>query len=190
MSKAFLPAAVILAALYSLYYVRTQRIAEELPRLAQVPNFTFTESSCGAFNSETLHGKIWLANLFFTSCGGPCPVVMSNLAKLKRSGELPDEVSLISITSDPETDTCQTLRQYSSKLADDSSNWSFLTGDLQQIIDFSVSGLKLGASTNAALHSTKIALIDGNGEIRGYYSGLDYNEIERLINDVKTLSSY
>jgi protein SCO1/2 len=37
------------------------------------------------------------------------------------------------------------------------------------------------------IHSDRFVLVDGKGRIRGYYSGTDPDEVDKLIKDIKII---
>jgi protein SCO1/2 len=91
-------------------------------------------------------------------------------------------------------DTPEVLRQYAEKFHA-SDKWLFLTGDKAQIYNLSNKGFLLTAvdQNNPAevaapvIHSTKLALVDKSGNIRGYYDGEDPANLKLLANDIKKL---
>jgi protein SCO1 len=92
--------------------------------------------------------------------------------------KLGDRVELVTVTVDPKTDTPEVLANYADELGADLANWRFLTGDQADIEDFVVGGFKLAVGERQdkapgvydIAHSTKLALVDRFGNIRGYYS--------------------
>jgi protein SCO1 len=88
------------------------------------------------------------------------------------------------------------LREYAKPRGAD-ARWFFVTGKKDEIFDLSMKGFKLALvdadGVNAKdkfIHSTKIALVDRQGWIRGYYDGFGDNtsaEKERLLADVQRL---
>ena len=70
----------------------------------------------------------------------------------------------------------------------------FLTGDKQALYEICVKGFKLpldtegGTPAEPIAHSTRFVLVDKQGEIRGYYSGTEEDELKRLAMDAKRLS--
>jgi protein SCO1/2 len=104
-------------------------------------------------------------------------------------------VALLSISTDQD-DTPEKLREYATgQHAGD--RWFFVTGKKDEVFDLSVKGFKLAlADANGVnlkekfIHSTKIALIDKQGNIRGYYDGIGDNaaaDKDRLLADIKRL---
>ena len=75
-------------------------------------------------------------------------------------------------------------------------NWWFLTGPLSEIYRIAREGFKLAVEENPPeavaqngkmLHSTKIAMVDGQGRIRGYYNGTDADLLARILPDLGDL---
>ncbi|HEY6350687.1 MAG TPA: SCO family protein [Candidatus Angelobacter sp.] len=81
------------------------------------------------FYSDLLMGKIVIINSFFSTCEQSCPRMAGTLAEIqKRLGtRLGTDVTIISITVDPEQETPAKLKAYADKLAA-KPGWIFLTG--------------------------------------------------------------
>lgn len=81
------------------------------------------------FYSDLLMGKIVIINSFFTTCEQSCPRMAGTLAEIQRrlGPRLGTDVSIISITVDPEQESPQKLKAYADKLAA-KPGWIFLTG--------------------------------------------------------------
>ena len=123
------------------------------------------------------------------------------MAQLHRS--LPDRVRFVSITIDPLTDQPAVLTRYAARfgVASDDQTWLFLTGDQESIYRLAREGFHLAASGPGApdfkgpdatplaafLHSTRFALVDGSGRVRGIYDSTDEDDLRRLSADVLVL---
>ncbi|HLT37723.1 MAG TPA: SCO family protein, partial [Enhygromyxa sp.] len=125
--------------------------------------------------------KTWVVGFVFTSCPSVCPAISRSMVMFQEQIErskLDDRVELLTVTVDPTTDTPEVLAGYAEKVGADLDNWRFLTGDQAAIEGFVVGGFKLavGERENKVpgvydiAHSTKLALVDRFGQIRGYYS--------------------
>ncbi len=169
--------------------------AAPLPKLYPVPSFTLTERSGQPFHSDSLRGKVWVASFFFATCHGTCPLLNTQMEALQSATADQPNVRLLSISTDQD-DTPEKLRDYAAgQHAGD--RWFFVTGKKDEVFDLSVKGFKLAlADANGVnlkekfIHSTKIALIDQQGNIRGYYDGVGDNapaEKARLLADIKRL---
>ena len=84
------------------------------------------------------------------------------------------DVHLVTFSVDPETDTPEVLRDYAQRLHAQPGRWDFLTGDKESIYRLTRDGFKLAVAEGAGdegqlVHSTRAALVDRRGTIRGYY---------------------
>ena len=166
-----------------------------LKQMFEVPAFTLTERSGQPFDSATMKGKVWVVSFFFATCHGTCPLLNSRMEALqKATADLPG-VSLLSVSTDEE-DTPERLREYATgQHAGD--RWFFVTGKKDPVFRLGNEGFKIGLvepdAVNAKekfIHGTKIALVDQQGWIRGYYDGVgDTAEADsaRLVADIKRL---
>jgi protein SCO1 len=149
-----------------------------------IEHFTLTERSGQTFDSESLEGKVWVANFFFSSCPASCRKQNTRMADLQK--ELgPQGVRFVSITCDPETDTPETLAGYARSFNAHPEHWKFLTGDLTYISYigqevFNVSVMPKG-------HTEKFILVDQNGNVRGYYGWDDPLEIDQMKKTIRGL---
>lgn len=82
------------------------------------------------FYSDVLKDKVVVLNVVFTNCDDACPLITRKLKEVRDGlGEaLARKVHFISITSDPERDTPQALKDFARKNEADDPNWTFLTG--------------------------------------------------------------
>lgn len=100
---------------------------ESLPP-GPVPDFKLIESHGQPVARADLHGKIWVADLVFTSCGNTCPILTATMSSLDRALGARDDVRLVSITVTPEYDQPVVLREYAERFHA-SNKWFFLTGE-------------------------------------------------------------
>lgn len=173
-----------------------------------VADFTLTERSGRPFSRAELDGHPWVADFVFTRCGGPCPLLSSGMAKLHETLGRTD-ARIVSFTVDPEHDSPAVLAEYA-KAHGASEKWVFLTGDVNAVSSVVYDSFHLPILRNAGVpvgqlvtHSTRIALVDREGKIRGYYEGtrpvdpaqpesaLEVNdaEIDRLRHDLRALGN-
>jgi protein SCO1/2 len=102
-------------------------------------------------------------------------------------------VHFVSVTVQPEADSFPALRAYAENYDADHDRWWFLTGDRNAIYDYAHNelGLVMGETTGGAedmTHSQKIVLVDKDRNIRGYYDGLDPDDLKRCADDIIILS--
>jgi protein SCO1/2 len=94
---------------------------------------------------------------------------------------------------DPDRDTAKALAAYAAEQGATRDRWLFLTGDKQALYDLCMKGFKLpldasaGTTLEPIAHSTRFVLVDRQGEIRGYYSATEEEDLQRLAVEAKTL---
>lgn len=75
-----------------------------------------------------------ILNFIFTSCTTICPVLSATLSQLQRElGNKENNLRMVSITIDPEQDTPERLKEYSTRFKA-GNDWQFLTGSINDII--------------------------------------------------------
>ncbi|MFQ5490267.1 MAG: SCO family protein [Phycisphaerae bacterium] len=156
-----------------------------LPVLGQVTDFQLTERSGGNVGLADLRGKVWVADFIFTSCAGPCPRMTERMADLQQRWRKENGLRLVSVSVDPERDTPAVLQKYADRYQANPYRWLFLTGDLEAIKQLAVKGFALGSIEEPIFHSTKFALVDRLGQIRGYYEGTSVEEVNQLSRDIR-----
>jgi protein SCO1 len=161
--------------------------------IGEVPAFTLVDQSGKSFTRDDLLAadKTWVVGFVFTSCPSTCPAVSRAMQMFQEQVErskLGDRIELLTVTVDPQTDTPEVLATYADSIGADLGNWRFLTGDAAAIEAFVVDGFKLAVGEREATgepgvydiaHSTKLALVDRFGNIRGYYS-IDHEGLAEL----------
>lgn len=165
------------------WLVACDRETETLPVISQLPDFQLTNQLGAPVSLENYRGQIWLADIIFTRCPGPCPVMTQTMAGLTKSlpGEPP--IRLVTLTTDPEHDTPERLREYAKLLGADTNRWDFLTGDPAVIGRLATEGMKLAAvektpddrasAVDLFIHSTSFVLIDARGQMRAAFNSTD-----------------
>ena len=149
----------------------------DLPKLFPVPATTLVDERGEHVNLDTLKGNVVVYDFIFTSCAGTCPIMTNNMRALTPLVDKDAPVRFVSITVDPARDTPAVLSRYAARVRND-PRWTFLTGDRAAIVDLSVKGFKLTAGDpmpggEPFLHSSKFAVADKEGVIRGYYDATD-----------------
>lgn len=146
----------------------------------EVPAFMLVDQTGASFSREAMleQDKVWVIGFVFTRCATTCPAVSRAMLdfqdQLERS-KLADRVELLSVSVDPEHDTPEVLADYAEQIGAD---WRFVTGSEAEIQHFVVDGFKLAVGESKQTepgvidiaHSTKLALVDRWGNVRGYYA--------------------
>lgn len=167
-----------------------------LPVLGEVPDFSLTAHTGQPIALGDLRGRVWVANFFFTTCRSICPIMQDNVTEVQKAFADNPAVQLVSFTVDPERDTVPVLNEYASKRGALPGKWLFVTGEKKAIYRLARKGFKVAAedvpeqiegTTHDFIHSEKLVLVDSQGRIRGYYSGLDMEQVRRLVKDAQQL---
>jgi protein SCO1/2 len=159
--------------------------------LGTIPEFELIERSGSTMTRADLDGQVWVADFIFTNCGGTCPMMTYQMAKLNKA--LPESVRLVSFTVDPTRDTPATLSEYAIRNDVEGDRWFFLTGEREDLYRLAQEGFHLavddtiGTEVEPITHSSRFALIDEDGNIRNYYDGTSLESIDQIIGDVETL---
>lgn len=179
----------------TLFWLRHLEVAHLTARrinsYGQVPSFRLTNQESRPFGSEELRGKIWIADFIYTTCPGPCPMISTRMGELEKPLKGTD-VQLVSFSVDPARDTPEVLRGYAENLHADAHRWNFLTGNRRVIYALIQDGFKLGVSDGSEelaqpVHSSRVALVDRRGTIRGYYDATAPDTVTKLLADTNHL---
>lgn len=166
---------------------------EPLPEMVPISDFTLTDQDGADFHTRELHGKVWIADLIFTSCPSICPVMSSQMANLHRRIDS-DDVRFVSISVDPDVDTPEVLREYAAGFGADTERWVFLTGersDVSRVVHLSLR-LPMGDRMERddgrydILHTGRFILVDRDMTMRGLYE-TTRADLDRLERDVARL---
>jgi protein SCO1/2 len=130
-----------------------------------IREFHLTQSDERPFFSRDLTGQVWVASFFFTTCTGICVPQNQYLAGLR--SRLDADVPLVSITTDPQHDTPERLRDYADGLHAPRENWKFLTGDASLIRRIGSEFFR--AQVDGDHHPSRLYVVDKWGRVRGSF---------------------
>ena len=156
-----------------------------------VPEFSLLNHT-----GDTIHSSkdpnYKVVDFFFTRCPTICPVMSKAMYQVQNEFKDVGDVSLYSVSIDPDHDNEEVLAKYSRKYDALDSMWYFLTGEKEIIYDLASNGFKLsavqeGAGAGGFTHSDRLVLIDREGIVRGYYHGTDDIDVERLVVELRML---
>lgn len=158
--------------------------------------FKFVDQQGDTITQETVKGKIYVAEYFFTTCKGICPRMNENMSKVYEAYRGNKDVLFLSHTVDPMKDTVGAMKSYSLRFDADPEQWHFLTGDKQELYNNARYSYLISASDDTAgisidndfIHDEHFVLVDRYGRIRGkYYDGTNDEDVKQLIEDIGTL---
>src|SRR5688572_29058754 len=117
-----------------------------LPELGTVRPFSLTNQLGDIVSLRDVQGKVWVADIIFTQCAGPCPKMTEEMKKLQDAFHGEDQLRFVTLTTHPEHDTPQVMRRYAEKFNADPARWHFLTGSKEEILgNLAVGSLKMSA---------------------------------------------
>jgi protein SCO1/2 len=159
-----------------------------------IPGFNLLNQKGRGVNEEVFKGNISVVSFFFSSCQTICPAMNNELLRVQGNFDTDPQVQLLSFSIDPTYDTPGVLQEYAERLGANDKQWSFLTGDKTAIHELVRCGFILPVQqydtedgTVDYSHSDKVILVDSQRRIRGYYSGTDREDVDRLITEMKIL---
>ena len=190
----------IAAALSQLERGRGRAVA--LPVLGPVADFTLTNQNGQTVTLAELRGRVWVADIIFTSCAGPCPRMTKQMKALQGALPSASRAKLVTLTTDPDTDTPKVLKTYAARFDTNPDRWMFLTGTKKEIAALAIDSLKLTAiekkpeerenPQDLFIHSTIFVVVDKQARLRGVFEtegeGIDpIRERDKIIVAVQQL---
>ncbi len=181
--------------LFSLSVLLSRR-AQPLPVYGDVTDFHLTNQVGQVVDLGDLKGKVWVADIIFTRCPGPCLAMTRRMKAVAEALPPSLPVEFISLTADPNYDTPAVLKAYSEQHKADSRRWQFLTGPKEAVYSLATKGLKLALVENAEsrsideqfIHSTRFVVVDRQGRIRSVsFDGTDPHAPRQVARAVKQL---
>jgi protein SCO1/2 len=185
-----------------LVQIRSRANAIDLPVVGQVADFTLTNQNGKAVSLADLRGHVWVGDIIFTRCPGPCLKMTRQMKELENA--LPDksDSKLVTLTTDPDYDRPAILKAYCGRFRADTNQWMFLTGTKDEIRKLGRDSLKLTAEEKTAeqrensddlfIHSTIFVLVDRKAQLRGVFEttgeGIDPKGVqEKILASVRQL---
>ncbi|MGB1103360.1 MAG: SCO family protein [Crocinitomicaceae bacterium] len=157
----------------------------------KVPPFLLINQNGDIVDNQSFYGKIYVANFFFTNCGGICPKMMRNMSYLQNHTD--DKVMFISHSVLPEQDSVSQLKTYAGNFGVEDDRWHLVTGNRTEIYDlarkgyFAEESIGYNKDSSEFLHTEHFMLVDKEGHIRGLYNGTLQLEMDRIIDDIELL---
>ncbi len=159
-----------------------QRASEALPVIGPVAPFALINQAGTLITRDNLLGKVWVADIIFTRCAGPCPEMTRKMKELQDALPATSSARLVTLTTDADFDTPEVLRRYGERFGADFGRWTFLTGDKVGIANLAIDSLKLTAiakkpeertdPNDLFVHSTIFVLVDKRGNLRGSFESV------------------
>ena len=195
---------VVLCLAYALSLMELNRAHRPaaLPVIGPIAGFTLTNQDGRATTLADLSNHVWIADIIFTRCAGPCPIMTAQMKSLQDALPPASRAKLVTLTTDPDFDTPPVLKKYGERFGANSNRWTFLTGTKSEIGQLAANSLKLSAvpvkpeeQQNPAdlfIHSTTFVIVDQHARLRRIFEtegdGVDWTNIQpRIIETVRQL---
>jgi protein SCO1/2 len=143
----------------------------------------------------SLLGRPLVFGALFSTCTGPCPSIARGLKRLQDEFAATD-VEIVVVSVDPQVDTPEVLQRYGERVGADPERWTFLTGAEADVHAFVRQGLfqavarvEGAPSGERVTHDTRLLVVDRRGLRRGWYSGTDEVQLEKLRRRLRFLVS-
>lgn len=165
----------------------------EYASLHRVAPFSLRNQQGQVVSEQSLRGKIYVANFFFSSCPSVCPKMLANLRRIQDAFAADPSVLLVSHSVMPGVDSVDVLAEYADKNGIRPGKWHLLTGPKDALYDlarhsyFAEKKAPVKKDSREFLHTENLLLIDGSGHIRGVYNATLPLDAERVIEDIRLL---
>jgi protein SCO1/2 len=169
-------------------------LGKPLPVIGQVAAFTLTNQNGTAVSLSDFRGKVWVADIIFTRCPGPCLKMTRQMKELQEALTPTNPARFVTLTTDPTYDSPAVLKTFAGRFDADFSRWIFLTGPKTEIAKLASGSLKLTALENPPdkrpspaelfAHSTIFVIVDKHGQLRGAFAtgeGVDPAQVKNQI---------
>jgi cytochrome oxidase Cu insertion factor (SCO1/SenC/PrrC family) len=150
-----------------------------LPVLGQVADFTLTNQDGKITTLADLTNRVWVADIIFTRCAGPCPRMTAQMKSVQDKLPQTSGAKLVTLTTDPDYDSPAVMKKYGEHFDADFNRWTFLTGTKNEIANLASGSLKLSAvpvkaadqtnSVDLFIHTTIFVVVDKHAQLRGVF---------------------
>ncbi|PXX30569.1 SCO family protein [Arenibacter sp. ARW7G5Y1] len=144
----------------------------------------WTNQNNGEIQLKSLKGDVLVMVMIYTSCQTACPRLVADMRGIEEQipEDKKDQVTLVFVSIDPETDTPQRLKEFAQENQMDSEKWVFLRGSEADTREFSavlaVNYKKISPMDFS--HSNIISVFDQEGELAYQQEGLGVNNKETV----------
>jgi protein SCO1 len=156
---------------------RTRQGAQ--PVLGRIAGFTLTNQNGQLETLADLSNRVWVADIIFTRCAGPCPRMTAQMKSLQDALPQNSTAKLVTLTTDPDNDTPAVMKKYGERFGADFNRWTFLTGTKSEIAGLASDSLKLSAvpvkpeerkdDADLFIHTTIFVVVDKHAQLRGIF---------------------
>ena len=194
-----------LALLISFFQVNRSRQLPQLPVLGSIAAFTLTNQDGQITTLADFSNHVWVADIVFTRCAGPCPRMTGQMKLLQNFLPSASTAKLVTLTTDPENDSPAVFKKYGERFDADFNRWTFLTGTKNEIAALASGSLKLSAQpvkpadqkdvADLFIHTTIFVIVDKHARLRGFFEtggdGVDWTNavLPKILKSVRQLEN-
>lgn len=153
--------------------------------------FSFVNQEGDTVSNETLAGKIYVTDFFFTRCPSICPKMSQQMLRIHDKYIDNDKIVLLSHSIDTRGDSIPVLKKYAEKLDVQAPKWHFVTGEhdliYQMAAEYMIAANVDENAPGGYEHSGMFVMVDGAGKIRGYCNGVDEEAVTVFLKDIDLL---
>ena len=165
---------------------------QHVSKYHKIADFSLINQNGETITQEDYKDKIYVADFFFTTCQTICPIMTDHMSQIQSEILNDDDIMLLSHSVTPDIDSVAQLKQYALKKGVNDSKWNLVTGDKKHIYELarkSYLAVKDNGNGDAydMIHTENFMLVDKKRQIRGFYDGTNSDDIDRLLQDIKTL---
>ena len=154
-----------------------------------VPSGAFVDQDGRKRSFASFKGTPVVMTFIYTSCPMPtfCPLMdrqFATLQKTLKEDPAVGRVHLVTVSFDPATDTPPVLKAHAKTLGADPKQWTFLTGDRDDVDQFAA---RFGVSIARAMddprnitHNLRTAIIGADGRLVKVYTGNEWTPAQVL----------
>lgn len=161
----------------------------------RVPDFDLVDQDGRKIQLSDYRGKAVVLTFIYTRCPLPnfCPLMSKNFVELEQrlSKEFAGQYQLLSISMDPDFDTPEVLKEYAARHDADPEDWTFGTGDADQIAFVArLMGLYYVRENGLISHDLRTALIGPDGRLVHLWKSNVWTpyEVQRMVRETLTES--
>jgi protein SCO1 len=201
----YLLLSLTMAAAFLTWWLQASRALPQLRVIGPVADFTLTNQDGRITARADFTNRVWLADIVFTRCAGPCPRLTQQMRQVQDLLPKESGAKLVTLTTDPEFDTPAVLKKYGERFGADFSRWTFLTGAKSEIAALAANSLKLSAqpvkpeeqknSADLFIHTTIFVIVDKHAQLRCFFEtggdGVDWTNVvlPKILKSVRQLEN-
>ena len=153
---------------------------------------TWTNQNNEDIQLKDLKGDVLVMVMIYTSCQAACPRLVADMRNIegKLPDEIKDEVKMIFVSIDPETDTPERLKAFAKENFMDEDPWIFLRSSIENTREFAaVLAVNYKQITPMDFsHSNIISVFNRQGELVFQQEGLGVNSDNTIKSIKETVS--